>query len=208
MTITTPPDDGQLRLLSQPWSSIRPRTFHHRSSEDAGFGAAGHRPGCLLVGVDLGTAAGSTKKGPRAATVTAPAQTVVQTMPGPTKAKTVVRNLPGATKTVTVQAPTTPPATPSGGGGGQVYSGNGDRALGRVLCNAHGHGEAVNELVFGQLVRAVSDVAFATARVPMPGPLSDPPEQIRALGELRDAGVLTDSEFQAKKSNLPRASDG
>jgi hypothetical protein len=31
---------------------------------------------------------------------------------------------------------------------------------------------------------------------------TDIPEQIRKLGELRDAGVLTEEEFEAKKKDL------
>ena len=30
----------------------------------------------------------------------------------------------------------------------------------------------------------------------------DPMEQLRKLGELRDAGVLTDAEFETKKAEL------
>lgn len=33
-------------------------------------------------------------------------------------------------------------------------------------------------------------------------PVEDPTEQIRRLGELRDSGLLTDEEFQAKKGEL------
>lgn len=91
--------------------------------------------GALLVGVGIGSAAGSSKTAPRAATVTAPAQTVVQTVPGPTKTGTVVhvRKVPGPTTTVTqtVQASTPTPATPSGGGGGR-YSGNGEQQVGTI----------------------------------------------------------------------------
>lgn len=39
----------------------------------------------------------------------------------------------------------------------------------------------------------------ATATAP---PASDPIEQLRKLGELRDAGIVTDAEFEAKKADL------
>jgi hypothetical protein len=84
--------------------------------------------GALIIGVAIG-GAGSTKTAPRAATVTAPARTVVQTVPGPTKTKTVVRvrRVAGPTTTVTqtVSASTSAPAasTPSSGSGAQS-SGN------------------------------------------------------------------------------------
>lgn len=85
--------------------------------------------GALVVGVAIGGAAGSTNTAPRAATVTLPAQTVVQKVPaGPTKTVVHVRTLPGPTTTVTqtVSASTPAPAasTPSSGSGAQSSSGN------------------------------------------------------------------------------------
>jgi hypothetical protein len=93
--------------------------------------------GALIVGIGIGGAAGASKTAPRAATVTAPAQTVVQTVPGPAKTTTVVhvRTVPGpaATVTQTVRASTPTPAAPSsGGGGGQSFSGNGGKNLGTI----------------------------------------------------------------------------
>ena len=35
-----------------------------------------------------------------------------------------------------------------------------------------------------------------------PGPNSDPLDQLRRLGELRSAGVLTEAEFEAKKAEI------
>ncbi len=81
--------------------------------------------GALIIGAVIGSAASSTKTTPRAATVTAPAQTVVQTVPGPTRTKTVarVRRVPGPATTVTqtVSASTSAPATttPSSSSGAQ-----------------------------------------------------------------------------------------
>jgi hypothetical protein len=89
--------------------------------------------GALLVGIVIGVSGGSTKSPPRAATVTAPAQTVVQTVPGPTTTVVHVRKVPGPTRTVTqtVQASTPTQATPSGGSG-QSFSGNGGKSLGTI----------------------------------------------------------------------------
>ena len=36
----------------------------------------------------------------------------------------------------------------------------------------------------------------------MPAPTMDVPDQIRKLAELRDAGLLTPSEFESKKTEL------
>jgi hypothetical protein len=44
---------------------------------------------------------------------------------------------------------------------------------------------------------AASPVAATPERI-------DPVEQIRKLGELRDAGILTQEEFEAKKADLLR----
>jgi hypothetical protein len=57
----------------------------------------------------------------------------------------------------------------------------------------------------GRIVReAVKDVRgwAGAAPVPPPGPGPSPVEAIRQLGELRDAGLLSDEEFQAKKTEL------
>jgi Bacterial PH domain/Short C-terminal domain len=43
--------------------------------------------------------------------------------------------------------------------------------------------------------------ALASAPPPMHTP-ADPMEQLKKLGELRDAGVVTDAEFEAKKADL------
>lgn len=37
---------------------------------------------------------------------------------------------------------------------------------------------------------------------PQPAPPTDVMDQLRKLGELRDAGVLTEAEFEAKKADL------
>ena len=94
----------------------------------------------LLVGIGLGAASGSSKTAPRAATVTAPAQTVVQTVPGPTKTVVHVRKVPGPTTTVTqavaAAAPAPSPASGGSGGGGpagtQHFSGTNQQNLGTI----------------------------------------------------------------------------
>jgi hypothetical protein len=100
--------------------------------------------GALLVGAGIGSAAGSSKTAPRAATVTLPAQTIVQKVPaGPTRAVVHVRTVRGRTKTVAgptttvtqTASPSTPaPAasTPSSGSGAQNFSGNGSENLGTI----------------------------------------------------------------------------
>ena len=98
----------------------------------------------LLVGGVIGVAAGSSKTAPRAKTVTAPAQTVVQTVAGPTKTRTLVhvRTVPGPTTTVTgptttvtqtIPAPTSTPPTPTTpGGSDNTFTGNGSQSLGTI----------------------------------------------------------------------------
>jgi hypothetical protein len=143
MSTTTPPRNGQVPTASGP--PVIQQPLKH------GQGPPGVPPpvgrghwyrrgwvialGALLVGLGIGVAAGSTKTAPRAATVTLPAQTVVQKVPaGPTKTVVHVRTVPGPTKTVagptttvtqTVSASTPAPAasTPSSGSGAQSSSG-------------------------------------------------------------------------------------
>jgi Short C-terminal domain len=56
----------------------------------------------------------------------------------------------------------------------------------------------------GRIVReAVKDVrGWAGGAPPPPGPGPSPVEAIRELGKLRDAGLLSEDEFQAKKTEL------
>ena len=94
------------------------------------------------------------------------------------------------------------------------------KRTGRVLYVANGQGHAVDEFRLDEVIRTVDDVALplplpapvapirtakkssapTLASAPEPGP--DALEQLRKLGELRDANVLTQSEFEAKKAEL------
>ena len=140
MSTTTPPRNGPISTPSDS-PTIQLSSPAHGSGPPDVPPPVARRPWyrrgwvvgvvALLVGIGLGAAAGSTKKAPRAATVTAPAQTVVQTVAGPTKTRTVVhvQKVPGATKTVTVAAPTNPPAS-TGGSGGRSTQGTVTRTSG------------------------------------------------------------------------------
>jgi hypothetical protein len=98
---------------------------------------------------------------------------------------------------------------------------------GRVLYTANGRGGVVDEFGVEEVISVVDKlslppplpgrpaVAVPAARPmtwPHGGPTSaqfgaadpDPLEQIRKLGDLRGAGVLTDAEFEAKKTELLR----
>jgi hypothetical protein len=89
----------------------------------------------------------------------------------------------------------------------------------RVVFVANGRGGVVDEFHLDEVVRVVGRLAVppplaaATARPigagpaarPSSAPVAYPPdpdalEQLRKLGELRNAGVLTDAEFEAKKA--------
>jgi Short C-terminal domain len=91
----------------------------------------------------------------------------------------------------------------------------------RIVYVANGRGGVVDEFRFDEVVRVVGrlvvppPLAAATARPtgagpaapPGSGPAPGPPdpdalEQLRKLGQLRNAGVLTDAEFEAKKAEL------
>ena len=96
------------------------------------------------------------------------------------------------------------------------------KRTGRVLYVANGQGHAVDEFRLDEVMRTVEEVALppplptpvaqtqtakkssmpTLASAPQPSP--DALEQLRKLGELREAAVLTQSEFEAKKSELLR----
>lgn len=97
----------------------------------------------VVVGLVVGAAAGAGNK-PKAQTVTSPAQTVVHTVRVRPKTSTVVHvhtiTGPTATVTQTVRetraAPISSTPASTGGSGGQVYSGNGDKNFGTIVVKA------------------------------------------------------------------------
>jgi hypothetical protein len=85
------------------------------------------------------------------------------------------------------------------------------RTADRVVFVANGRGSVVDEFRLDEVVRVVGRVAVppqlqaaaasgSAAGPPPPNP--DVLEQLRKLGDLRTAGVLTDAEFEAKKAEL------
>ena len=153
-TTTTPPGNGQAPPVD-PNVIQRPPGHGSGPSDTPPPAARGHwyrrgwviALGALLVGVGIGGAVGSSKTAPRAATVTAPAHTIINTVTRPTKTVVHVRKVPGPTTTVsgptttvtqTVQTTTSAPTTTSGGGGGTgssgalSWSGNGIKKIGTI----------------------------------------------------------------------------
>jgi hypothetical protein len=84
------------------------------------------------------------------------------------------------------------------------------RTVGRVVFVANGRGGVVDEFRLDEVVRVVGRIAvpppnqpaLTYARSAAAVPDRDVLEQLRKLGELRRAGVLTDAEFEAKKAEL------
>jgi Short C-terminal domain len=92
--------------------------------------------------------------------------------------------------------------------------------MGRVVYVANGRGAVVDGFLFEEVVRVVGRVAVPSPLAEMtratvvdsravpssvPAPVEAVPdvlEQLGRLGELRDAGVLTDEDFDAKKAEL------
>jgi hypothetical protein len=69
-------------------------------------------------------------------------------------------------------------------------------------------GRARTREMFGALAETITGVGDGAVAAPAAGgvaapPAADPIERIQKLDELRDAGVLSDAEFQAKKAELP-----
>ena len=81
---------------------------------------------------------------------------------------------------------------------------------GRIVFVANGRGGVVDEFRLDEVVRVVGGVPVppplqpAAAHSPpaVRAPSPDGLEQLRTLGDLRTAGVLTDAEFEAKKAEL------
>ena len=86
------------------------------------------------------------------------------------------------------------------------------RTADRVVFVANGRGGVVDEFRLDEVVRVVGRDGGAAAvaagarnlssRASRRAPDPDVLEQLRKLGELRKAGVLTDAEFEAKKAEL------
>lgn len=84
----------------------------------------------------------------------------------------------------------------------------------RVICSGNaidfrlGHDEAkrvkdvLNSLVLGSHPAQQNPVPVSSAPPPAPPAAPDVAQQIRKLGELKDAGLLTEEEFTAKKTDL------
>jgi len=66
----------------------------------------------------------------------------------------------------------------------------------------HAHQTRANTMHYNQGVPPNVAAGLSTA-TPLPeASAPDPMAQLRQLGELRDAGVLTDAEFDAKKADI------
>jgi hypothetical protein len=84
------------------------------------------------------------------------------------------------------------------------------RTENRVVFVANGRGTVVDEFRLDEVVRVVGRMAVPPTLMPAspasalgnPPPNPDVLEQLRKLGDLRKAGVLTDAEFEAKKAEL------
>ncbi len=86
----------------------------------------------------------------------------------------------------------------------------------RVVFVANGRGTVVDEFRLEEVIRVVGRIAVPAALTgvaalsvgsggvvaPEAGGAGDALEQLRKLGDLRAAGVLTDAEFEAKKTEL------
>jgi hypothetical protein len=66
------------------------------------------------------------------------------------------------------------------------------------------HSERVSEAIRQVMRQHVVAVTQAASSEPLtaPAPMADPIAQLQKLGELRDAGILTDEEFAAKKASI------
>jgi len=83
------------------------------------------------------------------------------------------------------------------------------RVADRVVFVATGRGSVVDEFRLDEVVRVIGRMAVppplqpgSAARPGVPPPDPDVLDQLRKLGDLRKAGVLTDAEFEAKKAEL------
>ena len=86
-------------------------------------------------------------------------------------------------------------------------------ATGSVVIHASGNKAKISQIVKDDARALADDIrthlggprVVAAVEPPVADPVgADPLEQIRKLGELRDAGLLSDDEFEAKKGDLLR----
>ena len=81
---------------------------------------------------------------------------------------------------------------------------------GRIVFVANGRGGVVDEFRLDEVVRVVGSIPVpaplqagpADLRPPTAAPGPDALAQLQRLGELRNSGVLSDAEFEAKKAEL------
>ena len=84
------------------------------------------------------------------------------------------------------------------------------RTADRIVFVANGRGVVIDEFRLDEVVQVVAPIAvpppLQRAQIPSAPRVSEPNpdvlEQLRKLGELRKAGVLTDAEFETKKAEL------
>ena len=84
------------------------------------------------------------------------------------------------------------------------------RTAERIVFVANGRGSVVDEFRLDEVARVVGRMAVPPPLMPASPasalgttpPNPDVLEQLRKLGDLRKAGVLTDAEFEAKKAEL------
>jgi hypothetical protein len=84
-----------------------------------------------------------------------------------------------------------------------VIAGTATAVSGRVASNQAAKAQAAAAAAPPPPMQQPPDVAPSAASAPAAGAFSDDAfEQLKKLGELRDAGILTDDEFQAKKAQI------
>jgi putative oligomerization/nucleic acid binding protein len=77
-----------------------------------------------------------------------------------------------------------------------------ERVLARQEQHAAAHGHPGQTAAVAQPVPAAAMPMVPTAAAPMAPNMSETLEQLKQLGELRAAGVLTDAEFEVQKARI------
>jgi hypothetical protein len=81
----------------------------------------------------------------------------------------------------------------------------GDKEAQRELLAGTDQGPPVDEDKANQAVREMNELlapSYVTGPKPAPAPAPDPAARLRKLAELRDAGLLTDADFAAKRAEI------